>query len=58
MTLWGLSSRFCETDPALETGSLLAAAAQRGVPGVVLEVGVEETASLYPSKLVLSPINT
>jgi len=42
------------TDPAVETGSLLAAAAQRGVPMVVLDVGVEETASLYPSKLVLS----
>lgn len=33
---------------------LLAAAARRGVPMVVLDVGVEETASLYPSKLVLS----
>ena len=42
------------TDPAVETGSLLAAAARRGMPMVVLDVGVEEIASLYPSKLVLS----
>jgi hypothetical protein len=42
------------TDPAVEIGGLVAAAAQRGVPMIVLDVDAEETASLYPSKLVLS----
>ncbi|MGC1561124.1 MAG: FAD-dependent oxidoreductase [Bradyrhizobium sp.] len=42
------------TDPAVEIGGLVAAAAQRGMPMIVLDVDAEETASLYPSKLVLS----
>jgi hypothetical protein len=41
-------------DPAVEASGLVAAAAKRGVPIVVLDVDAEETASLYPSKLVLS----
>jgi len=41
-------------DPAVETGGLVAAAAQRGVPLVVLDVDADEAASLYPHKLVLS----
>ncbi len=41
-------------DPAVETGSIAAAAAQCGVPFVVLDVDADETASLYPYKLVLS----
>ena len=42
------------TDPAVEIGGLVAAAAQRGMPMIVLDVDAEETASLYPSKLALS----
>ncbi len=41
-------------DPAVETGGLVEAAAQRGVPMVVLDVDGEEAVSLYPRKLVLS----
>ncbi len=41
-------------DPAVEAGSLAAAAAQRGVPMVVLDVNADESESLYPRKLVLS----
>ena len=41
-------------DPAVETGGLVAAAAHRGVPMVVLDVDADESASLYPHKLVLS----
>ncbi len=41
-------------DPAVEAGGLVAAAAQRGVPMVVLDVEADEAASLYPRKLVLS----
>jgi 2-polyprenyl-6-methoxyphenol hydroxylase-like FAD-dependent oxidoreductase len=41
-------------DPAMETGGLLAAAAQRGVPLVELDVDAEESPSLYPRKLILS----
>ncbi|MGB9430689.1 MAG: FAD-dependent oxidoreductase [Candidatus Acidiferrum sp.] len=41
-------------DPAVETGSLAAAAAQRGLPLVVLDVDAADSASLYPRKLVLS----
>ena len=41
-------------DPAVEAGGLVAAAAQRGVPMLVLDVDADETAALYPRKLVLS----
>ncbi|MGB7846441.1 MAG: hypothetical protein WBL63_12565 [Candidatus Acidiferrum sp.] len=41
-------------DPAVEIGALVAAAARRGVPMAVLDVDADETASLYPHKLVLS----
>jgi 2-polyprenyl-6-methoxyphenol hydroxylase-like FAD-dependent oxidoreductase len=41
-------------DPTVETGNLVAAAAQRGVPLVLLDVDADESASLYPHKLVLS----
>jgi 2-polyprenyl-6-methoxyphenol hydroxylase-like FAD-dependent oxidoreductase len=41
-------------DPAVETGGLVAAAAHRGVPLVVLDVDANETASLYSRKLLLS----
>lgn len=41
-------------DPAVETGSLVAAAAKRGIPMFVLDVDAAESASLYPRKLVLS----
>jgi 2-polyprenyl-6-methoxyphenol hydroxylase-like FAD-dependent oxidoreductase len=41
-------------DPAVETGSLVAAAAQRRVPMLVLDVDADEAAALYPRKLVLS----
>jgi len=54
MTLCGLLFTLLRTDPAVETGSLLAAAAQRGVPMVVLDAGLEETASLCPWKKLLS----
>ena len=54
MTLCGLLFTLLRTDPAVETGSLLAAAAQRGVPMVVLDAGLEETASLCPWKLLSS----
>lgn len=52
MTRWDLSLHCC--DPAVETGSLAAAAAQRGLPLVVLDVDAADSASLYPRKLVLS----
>jgi hypothetical protein len=41
-------------DPALDIGDLTGAAGQRRVPLVVLDVDAEESASLYPHKLVLS----
>jgi 2-polyprenyl-6-methoxyphenol hydroxylase-like FAD-dependent oxidoreductase len=41
-------------DPAVEVGGLVTAAAQRGVPIVVLDVHADDAASLYPQKLVLS----
>jgi len=41
-------------DPAIETGGLVAAAAQRGMPLVVLDVDANKTTSLYSRKLVLS----
>ncbi len=41
-------------DPAVETDSLVAAAAQRGVPMLVLDVDANEAAALYPRNLVLS----
>jgi 2-polyprenyl-6-methoxyphenol hydroxylase-like FAD-dependent oxidoreductase len=41
-------------DPAVETGGLVAAAARRGVPMLVLDVDADEMAALYPRKLVLS----
>ena len=41
-------------DPGVEIGGLVAAAAQRRVPLVVLEVDSAESTSLYPCKLVLS----
>jgi 2-polyprenyl-6-methoxyphenol hydroxylase-like FAD-dependent oxidoreductase len=41
-------------DPAVETRALVTAAAQRSVPLVVLDVNADETAPLYPRKLVLS----
>jgi 2-polyprenyl-6-methoxyphenol hydroxylase-like FAD-dependent oxidoreductase len=40
-------------DPAVESSGLVAAAAQHGLPLVVLDVDAEDTAS-YPCKLVLS----
>jgi hypothetical protein len=40
--------------PAVETSDLVAAVVQRGVSMVVLDVEAEESASLYPRKLVLS----
>jgi hypothetical protein len=42
------------SDPAVETSGLVAAAAERGVPLVVLDVDANETAAFYPQKLVLS----
>jgi hypothetical protein len=41
-------------DPAVDTGPLVAAGAQRGLPLSVLDVEVGESESLYPKKLVLS----
>jgi hypothetical protein len=41
-------------DPAVETRGLEAAAAQRGVPLTVIDVDADESAVLYPCKLVLS----
>jgi hypothetical protein len=41
-------------DPAVETRGLVAAAAQRGLSMVVLDVESDESPSLYPCKLVLS----
>jgi hypothetical protein len=41
-------------DPAVEIGGLVAAAALRRVPMVVLAVDADDSASLYPRKLVLS----
>lgn len=41
-------------DPTVETGSLVTAAARRGLPLVVLDVNAEDSASVYPNKLVLS----
>jgi 2-polyprenyl-6-methoxyphenol hydroxylase-like FAD-dependent oxidoreductase len=41
-------------DPTAETGGLVAAAAQRRVPLIVLDVDTDEAAPLYPHKLVLS----
>jgi hypothetical protein len=41
-------------DPAVETGGLIAAAALRRVPIVELAVDADDSASLYPRKLVLS----
>jgi 2-polyprenyl-6-methoxyphenol hydroxylase-like FAD-dependent oxidoreductase len=41
-------------DPAVETGSLVAAAEQRGLSMVVLDVEADETEAIYPTKLVLS----
>jgi hypothetical protein len=41
-------------DPAVEIDGLVAAAAQHGVPLAVLEVDADESASLYPHKLLLS----
>jgi 2-polyprenyl-6-methoxyphenol hydroxylase-like FAD-dependent oxidoreductase len=41
-------------DPAVAIGGLVAAAAQRGLPLVVLDVDADDSASLYPCKLVLS----
>ena len=41
-------------DPEVETAGLVAAAAQRGVSVVVLDVDAEERLPLYPYKLVLS----
>jgi len=42
------------SDPVVETSGLVAAAAERGVPLVVLDVDANETGALYPQKLVLS----
>ena len=41
-------------DTTVEVGKLVAAAAQRRVPLVVLEVDADDSTSLYPRKLVLS----
>jgi hypothetical protein len=41
-------------DPAFDTAELTGAAGRRGVPLVVLDVDAEQSASLYPHKLVLS----
>jgi 2-polyprenyl-6-methoxyphenol hydroxylase-like FAD-dependent oxidoreductase len=41
-------------DPVAQVGGLVAAAARRGVPMVVLDVDADGAASLYPRKLVLS----
>jgi 2-polyprenyl-6-methoxyphenol hydroxylase-like FAD-dependent oxidoreductase len=41
-------------DPRLEVGGLVAAAARRGVPMVVLDVDADGAAALYPRKLLLS----
>jgi hypothetical protein len=41
-------------DPAVEIGSLVAAAARRGVPMAVLDVHADDAAELYPRKLLLS----
>lgn len=41
-------------DSAVETGALGTAAADRGVPMVVLDVEADETESLYPTRLLLS----
>jgi 2-polyprenyl-6-methoxyphenol hydroxylase-like FAD-dependent oxidoreductase len=41
-------------DPEAEVDALVAAAAHRGVPMIVLDVEAEEAAALYPCKLLLS----
>jgi hypothetical protein len=41
-------------DPAVETDSLVAAAAQHGLPLLVLDLDAHGSSSLYPLKLVLS----
>jgi 2-polyprenyl-6-methoxyphenol hydroxylase-like FAD-dependent oxidoreductase len=50
----GLEFTLLRFDPSVETGSLEAAAALRGVPLVVLDVDAKESASVYPCKLLLS----
>ena len=46
--------RLLRFDPAIETGGLEAAAAQRAVPLAVLDVDAEGRASPSPCKLLLS----
>jgi hypothetical protein len=41
-------------DPAVDIDGLVAAAAQRGVPLAVLDMDADQSASLYPHKLLLS----
>jgi hypothetical protein len=41
-------------DPAVEVGSLIAAAARRSMPMAVLDVDADDAAKLYPRKLLLS----
>jgi hypothetical protein len=41
-------------DPAVEVGSLVAAAARRGMPMAALDVHAKDAADLYPRKLLLS----
>ena len=41
-------------DPAVEIGSLVAAASRRSVPMAVLDVDADDAAKLYPRKLLLS----
>jgi 2-polyprenyl-6-methoxyphenol hydroxylase-like FAD-dependent oxidoreductase len=41
-------------DPSVEVGGLVAAAARRNVPMVVLDVGADDAAALYPHKLLIS----
>jgi hypothetical protein len=41
-------------DPAVQTGGLVAAAAQRRLPLVVLDVDADDSPSLYPQRLILS----
>jgi hypothetical protein len=50
----GLDFTLLRFDPAIEVGSIMGAAAKRGVPMALLDVDAKEADALYPHKLVLS----
>lgn len=50
----GVDFTLLRLDPQVKVGSLVAAAARRGVPMTVLDVEADEAGALYPCKLLLS----